>query len=110
MSNRVTNAQIMEAIVGLNSRMDSFESRLDKVESARAAKKATSSKKTKAPAKKTVSNSEEFDRDLYEKTAKKLGVFHEGKVTATVKDGKVVYSRKENRQRVYKAMGYTPAK
>ena len=107
---RITNAQILEAINGINSRIDAIESRLDKVESTKATKvtKATSSKKTKSPAK--VSNSTEFDRDLYEKTAKKLGVLMGHKVVATVKDGKVIHTRAENRARVYKEMGYTPAK
>ena len=108
---RITNAQILEAINGINSRIDAIESRLDKVESTKAPKatKVTSSKKTKSPAKK-VSNSTEFDRDLYEKTAKKLGVLMGHKVVATVKDGKVIHTRAENRARVYKEMGYTPAK
>ena len=107
---RITNAQILEAINGINGRIDAIESRLDKVEAAKAAAKATSSKKTKSPAKTTkkVSNSEEFDRDLYEKTAKELGVFYKGRVVATVKDGEVKYTRAQNRARVYKKMGYTP--
>lgn len=49
----------------------------------------------------------EFDRSLYEATAKKLGCFAYGKVVATVVDGKVVRKAQENRQLVYKAMGYT---
>ena len=49
----------------------------------------------------------EFDRSLYEATAKKLGCFAYGKVVATVVYGKVVRKAQENRQLVYKAMGYT---
>lgn len=107
---RITNEAIMEAINAISGRLDNIESRLDKVESTKVTK--MTAKKTKSPAKTTkkVSNSVEFDRDLYEKTAKELGVFYKGRVVATVKDGKVIHTRAENRAKVYKKMGYTPSK
>ena len=58
-------------------------------------------KTTKSKAKTT----NDFDRSLYEVKAKELGCFAYGKVVATVVDGKVIRTAKENRDLVYKAMG-----
>ena len=66
--------------------------------------KAKASKKTKS-SKKTTNG--DFDRSLYEVKAKELGCFAYGKVVATVENGKVVRTAHENRELVYKAMGYT---
>ena len=73
--------------------------------------KTTKTKKSKTPTgskaktTKTTKNNGEFDRSLYEVKAKELGCFNHGKVVATVENGKVVRTAKENRELVYKAMG-----
>ena len=87
-----------EAINAMNSRIDALEGKGKKSE---APKKQTASKSKS----KSKSKSNDFDRALYEETAKKLGVFYKGTVCATVKDGKVLATREENRAKVYKAMG-----
>lgn len=108
MAKRITTMELMEKMDAMLSKMESIEARLSAVEGS---SKTKSSKKTSsAPKKKTSkksSSSDTFDRALYESTAKKLGVFNAeyGKVTATVKDGKVVKTARENRQLVYKEMG-----
>lgn len=77
--------------------------------------KTTKTPKTKTPtgskaktSKAKTKTNGDFDRSLYEAKARELGVYNEehGKVTATVEDGKVVRTSQQNRQLVYKAMGY----
>lgn len=99
----------------VTNRLDSIESKLDKVldcvavngkkEVAKAPAKGKA--KSKAKATKGKSSSGSFDRALYEATAKKLGVWNDeyGKVTGTWKDGKKVADAKTNRAKVYEAMG-----
>ena len=61
---------------------------------------------SKAPAKsQPKADKGEFDRSLYEATAKKLGCFNHGKVVATVENGKVIRHASDNRNLVYEAMG-----
>ena len=47
-----------------------------------------------------------FNREQYESKARELGVFYHGTVCATVEDGVVLSTRRENRNRVYKALGW----
>lgn len=73
--------------------------------------KTTKTKKAKTPTgskakTKTTKTNDDFDRSLYEAKAKELGCFAYGKVVATVENGKVIRTQHENRQLVYKAMGY----
>ncbi len=70
------------------------------------AKKPTGSKaKTTKTSKSKTKTNGDFDRSLYEAKAQELGCFNHGKVVATVVDGKVVRTAKDNRELVYKAMG-----
>ena len=98
----------------VTNRLDSIESKLDKVLDCMAVNgkkevaKAPTKGKGKSKATKGKSKSSgEFDRKLYEATAKKLGVWNDeyGKVTGTWKDGKKVADAKSNRAKVYEAMG-----
>ena len=98
---RVTNAEIMELLNNINETLKGFDARITKLENG---EKTTTKAKAKTSSKKSDSN--DFDREKYETIAKKLGVFYNGKVCATVKDGKVMATAKENREKVYKAMGY----
>ena len=70
--------------------------------------KTTKTKKSKTPtgSKAKTKTNGDFDRSLYEAKAKELGCFAYGKVVATVENGKVIRTQHENRQLVYKAMGY----
>ena len=63
-----------------------------------------SPKKPSRTSKKTQPKTD-FDRALYEKLAKKHGCFYKGKVCATVKDGKVIRTREQNRAIIYAEMG-----
>jgi hypothetical protein len=47
-----------------------------------------------------------FDRDDYEAKAIEMGCFHKGKVCATVVDGEVIKTRDENKEAIYRALGY----
>ena len=69
------------------------------------AKTPPGSKAKSRKTKKTTKTNGDFDRSLYEVKAKELGCFAYGKVVATVENGKVVRTAKENRDLVYKAMG-----
>lgn len=115
---RISNAQILDTLTQLSTLIEnqgkvlqSLDSRVSALESQPKADTKKSSKKTSARSTKKTStkSSGNFDRALYESTAKKLGVYNTeyGKVTATVKDGKVVKTAKQNREAVYKAMGLT---
>jgi len=116
---RISNAQILESINTLSTLIENqgkvlatLDARVSALEQPKADTKKTSKKSsaTRSTTKKTSKKSSgDFDRALYESTAKKLGVYNTeyGKVTATVKDGKVISTARENREKVYKAMGLT---
>ena len=95
--------EVMEQLKALNEAINAMNSRIDALESK--GKKSEAPKKQTATKSKSKSKSNDFDRALYEETAKKLGVFYKGTVCATVKDGKVLATREQNREKVYKAMG-----
>lgn len=92
----------------LDERINSLEKRVAALETSQAkpekqvSAKAKKSAKTSKPAKKTSakSKSNDFDRKLYIKTAKQLGV----KLTKS-KSGTLKVARKEDRIKVYEAMG-----
>ena len=96
----------------VTNRLDSIEAKLDKVldcvtvNGKKEVTKAPAKGKSKATKGKSKSTGN-FDRAVYEATAKKLGVWNEeyGKVTGTWKDGKKVADAKTNRAKVYEAMG-----
>jgi len=115
---RINNSQIMDSLNQLQTLIEnqgkvlaSLDARVSALETQPKAETKKSSKKTSATRSKKTStkSSGDFDRALYESTAKKLGVYNTeyGKVTATVKDGKVISTAKQNREKVYKAMGIT---
>lgn len=111
MAKRISTMDLFEVVTRMDEKLDRIEAKIDALNGV-----AVTSKKevtTKAPktgkskATKGKSKSGEFDRALYEKTAKKLGVWNDeyGKVTGTWKDGKKVADAKTNRAKVYEAMG-----
>lgn len=114
---RTSNTQILETLNSLSTLIEnqgkvlaSLDARISALEQPKAETKKSSKKTSARSTKKTSTKSSNgFDRALYESTAKKLGVYNTeyGKVTATVKDGKVVKTAKQNREAVYKAMGLT---
>ena len=101
MSN-VTNAMLLEAINGIKVSVANLDARVSKLEN----QKTRSSGSSKAKSSSKKSSNSDFDRNLYEETAKKLGCFAYGKVVSTVDGNGKRISREENRQRVYDAMGY----
>ena len=100
--------EVKGEIQNLSSKLDNLIAALSqpKAEPQQKQPKAGTSKKSpKGTSKAAKSN--DFDRSLYEATAKKLGCFAYGKVVATVVDGVKVRTREENKALVYKAMGYS---
>lgn len=98
----------MELINNMNDTLKGIDKRLTALEESGKTTKKTSKKSSPKSTKKTSKkSSEDFDRSLYEATAKRLGVYNTeyGKVTATVKNGRVISTARQNRDRVYKAMG-----
>ena len=92
---RITNKELMAMLNSINDTLKGIDERVTALEESG----KTTTKKTKS--------SGDFDRALYESTAKRLGVYNTeyGKVTATVKNGKVISTARQNRDKVYKAMG-----
>lgn len=111
MARRISTMDLFEVVSNMDKKLDRIESKIDALngvavkDSKEVAKNPVKTGKSKAT--KGKSKSGEFDRKLYEATAKKLGVWNDeyGKVTGTYKDGKKVADAKTNRQMVYEAMG-----
>lgn len=103
------NKELMEMLKGINDTLQGIDARVTALEQAKPVptNKKSSSKTSRKESPKKTKSSSDFDRALYERTAKKLGVYNSeyGKVTATVKDGKVIATARQNRDKVYKAMG-----
>lgn len=111
MAKRYSTTDLMEKMISIDVKLDRIESKIDAINSVAVKGSKEVAKNTvksgKAKATKGKSSSGNFDRKLYEATAKKLGVWNEeyGKVTGTWKDGKKVADAKTNRAKVYEAMG-----
>lgn len=104
---RITNKELMAMLNSINDTLKGIDERVTALEeSGKTTTKKTSKKSSPKSTKKTKSSGD-FDRALYESTAKRLGVYNTeyGKVTATVKNGKVISTARQNRDKVYKAMG-----
>ena len=111
MANRISTMELFEVITKMDNKLDRIEAKIDALNSvavkdSKVATKAPTKGKSKATKGKSKSAGN-FDRALYEATAKRLGVWNEeyGKVTGTWKDGKKVADAKTNRTKVYEAMG-----
>lgn len=108
--------EVEAKVDSLSSKLDSIIAMLNQPKAEpQSSKKTGTSKKAKSQTSKKsgtskaakATKSNDFDRSLYEATAKKLGCFAYGKVVATYVDGKQVRSREENRELVYAAMGHS---
>ena len=100
--------QMMNQMSEITSSVKSLDERLTKLEKGGSGKQTSKKSATKVSATKTSSkkkSNDSFDRSLYEAKAKELGCFNHGVVVATVENGVIVRSRKQNRDLVYKAMG-----